>query len=187
MNFSTIHRASPAIQRALRTTLGLIALLAPMSVGAQEVAKESKFSVQGGAGLTASPDSFLLEFEGAYEFGNGFAAGPAIQFGLDDHFLLVSPTIFGRYGFDLSGVSQKQLRPLTPYLQSGMGFTYIEEGRRNTRDEADFLINLGVGADYALTDHVSVGSRMLFNFLPDKVLGQGFYYSWQVASFRYRF
>ena len=120
-------------------------------------------------------------------FGNGFAAGPAIQFGIDDHFLLVSPTVFGRYGFDLSGVSQKQLQRLTPYVQTGMGFTYIEEGRRNTRDEADFLINLGVGADYALTDHVSVGSRMLFNFLPDKVVGQGFYYSWQVASLRYRF
>ncbi len=175
------------IRRALLATLGLVGLFAPMTAGAQEVSRKEGFSVQGGAGFTASPDSFLLEFEGAYEFGNGFAAGPAIQFGIDDHFLLVSPTVFGRYGFDLSGVSQKQLQRLTPYLQTGMGFTYIEEGRRNTRDEADFLINLGGGADYALTEHVSVGSRMLFNFLPDKVLGQGFYYSWQVASLRYRF
>lgn len=187
MTFSTIHRSRPTNRGALLTTLGLIGLLASTTAGAQEVAKDGRFSVQGGAGLTASPDSFLLEFEGAYEFGNGFAAGPAIQFGLDNHFLLVAPTVFGRYGFDLSGVSQKVLQPLTPYVQTGMGFAYMEEGRRNTRDEADFLINLGVGADYALTDHVSVGSRMLFNFLPDKVLGQSFYYSWQVAALRYRF
>lgn len=187
MHFSTKHRSLSAARGALLATLGLIGLVASTSASAQEAANDGRFSIQGGAGFTASPDSFLLEFEGAYELGNGFAFGPAIQFGLDDHFLLVSPTVFGRYGFDLSGVSQKELQRLTPYVQTGMGLTYIEEGRRNTRDDAEFLINLGVGADYALSDNVSVGSRMLFNFLPDEVVGQGFYYSWQVASLRYRF
>jgi len=168
------------------TTLGVMGLLTSLTAGAQD-ANDGRFSVQGGAGFTANPESFLLEFEGAYEFGEGFAAGPAIQIGLEDHFVLVSPTVFGRYGFDLGGGSDQMLDRLTPYVQTGLGFTYIEEGRRNTRDEADFLVNVGLGADYALTEQVSVGSRMLFNFLPDKVMGQGFYYSWQVASLRYRF
>ena len=78
MNHSTIHRELSTIRPALLASLGLLALLSPMAVGAQEVAREGKFSVQGGAGLTASPNSFLLEFEGAYEFGNGFVVGPAI-------------------------------------------------------------------------------------------------------------
>src|SRR5262245_57914845 len=125
MNFSTIHRALRSSRGTFLAVLGLGLLIAPFAASAQTAARDPGFSVEGGVGFTADPDSFLLDFEGAYDFGNGFAVGPALQLGLDDHFVLVSPTIFGRYGFDLSGVSQPQLQRLTPYVQSGMGFTYI--------------------------------------------------------------
>jgi hypothetical protein len=44
-----------------------------------------------------------------------------------------------------------------------------------------------MGFDYPMTESISAGSRMLFNFIPGDALGETFYYSWEVASLRYRF
>jgi hypothetical protein len=34
---------------------------------------------------------------------------------------------------------------------------------------------------------VSLGSNMLFNFLPEKTAGEHFFYSWQIGTMRIRF
>ena len=49
------------------------------------------------------------------------------------------------------------------------------------------MLNFGFGTELVLTDAISVGSKMLFNFMPDDVLNENFYYSWEIATVRYRF
>jgi hypothetical protein len=154
----------------------------------QKAGEAGALSLQGGLGFTADPDAFLLEFEGDFGLGNGFSIGPALQLGVDDNLALVSPTLFGRYSVDLRGTTHEHLRRMTPYAQFGLGLTHIDkENRRRDRDDTGFLMNLGFGVDYAVTKNVSFGSRMLFNILPEDVLNENFYYSWQVAAIRYRF
>ncbi len=177
----------------------LAGLLGATSVAAQSrsqndrrpQAENQPWSVQAGLGFTADPDAFLLEFEGNYDFGNGLSAGPMLQLGLDNDFTLVSPSAYLRYSFDLSGVATPAFRRLTPYVQGGLGLTYINidvPARANVDDDdIGFLMSLGFGADYRITDSISLGSRMLFNILPDDVFGENFYFSWQVAAIRFRF
>ncbi len=146
------------------------------------------FSVQAGLGFTDDPDAFLLEFEGNYRLGDGLSVGTLLQLGLDDDFTLVSPLGYVRYTFDLSHATAPDLRRLKPYVQGGMGFTYIDiDVPRRDDDDIGFLMSFGFGADYPITDSVSLGSRMLFNFLPDDVVDENFYFSWQVAGIRFRF
>ena len=152
--------------------------------GPRPPAEGGPFSVQAGLGFTADPDAFLLEFEGNYRLGDGLSVGPLLQLGLDDDFTLVSPSGYVRYTFDLSHVTAPELRRLQPYVQGGLGFTYIDD---DDDDDIGFLISFGFGADYPITDSVSLGSRMLFNFLPDDVVDENFYFSWQVVGVRYRF
>ena len=181
----------------------LTGLLGATSVAAQsrwedaplQPAEERPWSVQGGLGFTADPDAFLLEFEGNYYLGRGLSVGPMVQLGLDDDFTLVSPSAYLRYSFDLSEFSVPEFRRLTPYLQGGTGFTYVDidvprnlpPGVNVDDDDIGFLMSFGFGADYQITNSFSVGSRMLFNVLPDDVFGENFYFSWQVAAARFRF
>jgi opacity protein-like surface antigen len=150
--------------------------------------EDGGFSVQGGLGFTADPDAFLLEFEGSYSIDGAVSFGPAIQIAVDDDLVLVSPTLFTRYSFDLSDATSEVIRPLSPYVQAGLGLTHIDRKRRRRyRDETGFLMNLGMGVDYAVSENVSIGSRMLFNILPGDVEDENFYFSWQVAGLRYHF
>jgi opacity protein-like surface antigen len=154
----------------------LLISLVPGIALAQSSAAETQpdaggpFSVQAGLGFTADPEAFLLNFEGDY------------------HFTIVSPAAYVRYSFDLSEMNTG-LRDLTPFVQGGLGFTYIDIDLPPGIDDDDigFMFNFGFGAEYAFTDHISVSSKMLFNILPVEVFNNNFYYSWEVAAFRYRF
>ncbi len=151
-----------------------------------------RWSVQSGLGFTAGPDSFLMGFEADYRMSDHVSVGAALQLGLDDDFTLVSPTGYVRYSFDLKRMGAPEtLDRLTPFVQGGLGFTYIKIDVPSALpvddDDIGFLMNFGFGAEYSLSDSTSVGSRMLFNVLPANVFGDKFYYSWEVATLRYRF
>lgn len=151
------------------------------------------FSVAGGLGFMQGPDAFVMGLEGEYAFGNGFSVGPAVQFGFDDDFTLISPVVFGRYRIDLVELgAPRELSRLHPYGQAGLGFSFMDVDGSKRRghsddDDVEFLMNFGFGAEYDLTDEVSVGSRMLFNVLPKDLFDENFYYSWEVVTARYRF
>ncbi len=171
----------------------LAGMLAATSAAAQSrsargPAEDRRLSVQAGLGFTADPDAFLLEFEGDYRLGQGLSVGALLQLGLDDDFTLVSPAGYLRYSFDLSHLGS-ELGRVTPYVQAGLGLTHIEIDGPVVGDDDDtgFLMNFGFGVEAPLTDSVSLGSKMLFNFLPDEVFGESFYFSWQVAGIRVRF
>lgn len=173
----------------------VLALVAAGSAPAEELpdvaASEARpWSLQGGLGFMVDPDAFLLGLEADYRIGNGFSLGPSIELGIDDDFTVVSPTAYLRYSFDMSGISES-LRPLRPFVQGGAGLTWIHLDRPHSsnadENDAGFLANTGFGFDYGLTRHLALGSRMLFNFMPVNVFGENFYYSWQVATLRFRF
>jgi hypothetical protein len=149
------------------------------------------FSIRAGLGFMASPTAFLLGFEGDYMVADQVSLGGLVELGLDDDRIIVSPVAYGRYWFDL-GQYEAELEPLVPYLQAGLGFTWWDIDRPRDDDDTAFLINFGFGAEYRFDPHLSLGSQMLFNFIPTEIhdgepYDDNFYYSWEVLTLRYRF
>jgi opacity protein-like surface antigen len=155
-------------------------------------AEGRRWSLQSGLGFTAGPDTFLMGFEADYRMSDNFSVGASLQLGLDDVVTLVSPTGYVRYSFDLEQMgSGETWGRLTPFVQGGLGLTYIDLDIPSflliDDDDIGFLMNFGFGAEYSLSNSMSLGSRMLFNVIPTKVFGDTFYFSWEVATLRYRF
>lgn len=146
------------------------------------------FSVQTGLGFMADPEAFLLGIEGDFHLNRNVSLGSTVQFGLDDRFTVISPTLHARYWFELPA-QDEMLQRFRPYLQLGTGFTYIDvDGWRGADDDdIGFLVNGGFGADFRLTHSLSLGTKMLFNGMPGDVFGESFYFSWEVAALRLRF
>ena len=184
-----MKRIAPALILAL--TFLLIGLLASspafaQASGTRSMSEEGRFSIAMGMGFTAAPDSpetFLLDFEGDYRLAQGFSLGGQIQIGLEDDYTLVSPAGYLRYTFDLDAVR--------PYAMAGFGFTYVDldlpAGSPIDDDDVGFMLNFGIGTDVVLTDRISLTSKMLFNFMPDDIFGEDFYYSWEILGVRFRF
>jgi hypothetical protein len=143
------------------------------------------WAIRTGIGFTASPETFLMNFEGEHRFASNIAVGAAMQIGVKSSLTIVSPMAYARYIFALDDANSESVRRLEPYVQSGLGLSHWD--RDSGGDDTGFLLNFGGGLDYRVSDSVSLGTRMLFNFLPDKVFGDSFYYTWEMASFRYRF
>lgn len=147
---------------------------------------DSRFAVRGGIGFTEGPDSFLMNLDIETMARDEVAVGLGLQLGVDDDFVIISPTLFTRYIFNLSGFENKTMKKLRPFLQGGAGLTYIEENRPGRdRDATDFLINIGAGVDFPLDDSISIGTRMLVNLIPGEVLDQRVYFNWEILSVRY--
>jgi len=147
------------------------------------------FSIRTGLGFTADPDAFLLGFEADYMVAGQFSLGGLVHVGIDDDYTIVSPVAYGRYRVEL-GEYEAALEPVSPYLQAGLGFTWWDVDRRSPfrdDDDAAFLVNFGFGVEYRFDPHLSLGTQMLFNFMPAEIYDENFYYSWEVLTLRYRF
>jgi hypothetical protein len=150
------------------------------------------WSVSGGIGFTLDPGTFLVTLGAEYapDGAAGFSAGPLVQFGVSDNNTIIAPTVNGRYTFDLSDAKDDIARRLSPFVQGGLGFAYIDKERnapKNDKDEVGFLFNMGAGLEFALSDSVSIGNSILFNVLPVRTARQNFFFSWQFATMRFRF
>jgi hypothetical protein len=144
------------------------------------------WSLRAGMGFTVDPDNFLLNFEVPYRFDPYVAAGPMIQVGLGDDRYLIAPTA----NLTLTGANlfEGGMARFEPNLFAGIGFAVIENGQRGgSNRDSGFLVNAGVGLDYLLSDRLTIGSRMIFNFLPGGTLDETFFYSWEVAGVRLNF
>lgn len=144
------------------------------------------WAFRAGMGFTSDPDDFLLNFELPYRFDQYVSAGPMMQVGLEDNRFLVAPTM----NLTLTGdhFFEGALARFEPSLFAGIGFAVINNDDRGAdTQDAGFLINAGFGMDYLLSDRVSLGSRMIFNFLPGGTLDEDFFYSWEVGSIRLNF
>ena len=130
------------------------------------------------------PGGLNLGFEFPIEVNDHLSIGPWVTLGLADDFLLLSATANIRYHFDV--FEGAKLRKLRPFLQGGVGLTYYDDDARHD-DDTGFLMNMGLGAEYAVSEHVGVGSNIMFNVVPTFRPSQAFYWSWQFLSLRYRF
>jgi len=143
------------------------------------------FSVHGGMGLTASPTTFQFALGAEYFVTSNLSVGPLMQFGFEEHWSIIAPSINVRWTFDLD--IESPWNRLTPFAEMGMGACYIHHDRPGDNEEWGFLINFGGGIDYYLTDDLSIGTEMLFNFLPGEVQGEHYFFSWQVVTLRFLF
>jgi len=133
-----------------------------------------------GIGFTSDPTTFLIGMGLDASINRNFALGPLLQIGVDDNTTLLAPSL------NFKGIFGE--REFHPYVQSGLGFAYLEkEHRHGDNDEFAFLVNFGGGLDVELTQSMVIGSGILFNFLPDEALGEHFFFSWQVLTLGFRF
>ena len=144
------------------------------------------WSIRTGLGITVDPGTLLLNFEVPYAFDRWVSAGPAIQIGIDKHDTIVAPTFNVTVRVpDLPGETFDRLHP---YALVGMGFAVIEDDdRRNDNVAAGFLIDFGIGLEFQVSEHLYLGSQMMFNFLPEETLDEDFFYSWQIGGIRIAF
>lgn len=156
---------------------------------ADDVDDDSRWEPYLGIGFGLSPASFLIDTGLDYQLTPNFGIGPRVQIGIgDDELLIVAPTANLRYRFDLDS-DDEFVRNLHPYLQGGLGLTYIEKERRGREfDDVEFLMNGGFGVEYAVNEDFSIGNGVLFNGMPaDEALGEDFFFTWQFLTARLRF
>ncbi len=146
----------------------------------------TRWSLRAGVGFIAGPDHFLMNFELPYRFDQYVSLGPMIQVGIANDRSIVAPTANLTITIpDLPGDTLDRFRP---NVFAGIGFAVITDDDRNGDDRsAGFLINAGFGVDYVLSQRVSIGSRMILNFLPENTLAQNFFYSWEVVGVKLSF
>jgi hypothetical protein len=139
--------------------------------------------LKGAIGFTLSPSDFLLALEADYFVTNGFAVGPLFQFGLWDDPFILAPSLNFKGVFDLP-----EVEGLKPIVEGGLGLVYMDEHHRHwDADETGFLLNFGGGLQYFIDDPIAIGSEILFNFIPDEVLGDHFFFSWQLVTVSFLF
>lgn len=144
------------------------------------------WSLRAGIGFIDDPNAFLLNIEVPYAFDRWVSVGPMFQIGLDDNNTIVAPSL--NVTVTVPDLPGSNLDRFHPYGFVGMGFAYIEDdNRRNSNSSAGFLINFGFGLEYQVSNRFFVGSQMMFNFLPEEVLDEHFFYSWQIAGARFAF
>lgn len=169
----------------------VIALLAPatsLAADGDVRLAPGEVSPHVGLGFIHDPDAFLMGVGLDVGVARWMSLGPLLQAGVGDDQTVIAPTANFHFGIDLSGVSNRYVRRIEPFIQTGVGAVYIEKERGNNDvDDWGFLVNGGVGAQYWLTDEMAVGSNMLFNGMPEDVVDENFFFSWQVVTFRYRF
>jgi opacity protein-like surface antigen len=155
--------------------------------GVQSVDERAgRFIFGGGLGLQANtPDGtvFALGLGGDYYITQGFSVGPLLQFGFSGDLFQFGLTGQAKYTFDI-----KEVPALKPHVEAGIGFIYsdLNGGLRGDEDDVSFLIPLGIGTEYRLTNTISLDTTFLFNFTDLDVRDKNFFFTWLVGV-RYRF
>jgi hypothetical protein len=132
---------------------------------------------------TADDTAVALGFYGDYYLTQELSVGPLLQVGVTDDLEQFGLTAQVKYTFDLPDTPE-----LKPHVQAGLGFIHAELDRPWFRNEDDtsFLIPLGVGLDYQLTDSVSLDNTLLFNFTNLDVRDENFFLTWLIGC-KFRF
>ena len=148
--------------------------------------RAERFIFGAGLGLQANtPDgtAFALGFSGDYYFTQGFSIGPLLQLGFTGDLFQFGLTGQAKYTFDI-----KEIPALKPHLEAGIGFIYadLDRGRWRSENDVSFLFPLGIGAEYRLTNSISLDNTFLFNFTNLDVQDTHFFFTWLVGL-KYRF
>lgn len=158
---------------------------APSSISAPADATGAWFA-EPGVGVTFGPDTLLLALTTGRTIDGGFAVGPALQLGIDDHETFFAPTLNVRREFALT---EGDLSRVAPYIEAGAGIAYLEKERRGRGDddEVGFVLTAGVGANVRLDGGVAVGSGVVIDLLPTELVGERLIVAWRVVQLQFRF
>ncbi len=163
--------------------------LTPFAEAQQAQSKDQRagrFILGAGMGLQANtPDgtAFALGLNGDYYVTQGLSVGPLLQLGFTGDLFQFGLTGQAKYTFDI-----KEIPALKPHVEAGVGFIYadLDRGRLGSEHDTSFLFPLGIGAEYRLTNSISLDSTALFNFTDLDVRDKNFFFTWLVGL-RYRF
>ena len=98
--------------------------------------------------------------------------------GFTDDLMQLGLTAQAKYTFDLANIPQ-----LKPHVQAGLGFIYadLDLGNGRSEDDTSFLIPFGIGAEYKLTDSISLDGTVLFNITDLDVGSEDFFMTWLIG------
>jgi len=170
--------------RIVTVLVGVIffALLAFTSTGYAQEAGKYKFSIGAGMGISANtPDdtAFATGVYADYYLTRDFSIGPLVQMGFTRDLFQIGVTGQAKYAFTLPGVPN-----FRPHVQAGIGFIYADLEARDFRpreNDSSFLIPLGIGAEYKLTERVILDTSVLFNFTNLDVQDRKFFVTWLIG------
>jgi len=161
----------------------VIVVLTPIAEAQQYTAdrRTDKFFFGAALGLmTDTPDStaYAIGLYGDYYLTRGLSIGPLLQMGFTDDLMQLGLTAQAKYTFDLANIPQ-----LKPHVQAGLGFIYadLDLGNGRSEDDTSFLIPFGIGAEYKLTDSISLDGTVLFNITDLDVRSEDFFMTWLIG------
>jgi opacity protein-like surface antigen len=95
--------------------------------------------------------------------------------GITGDLMQLGLTAQAKYTFDLPEIPQ-----LKPHVQAGLGFIYadLDKGSGGSVNDTSYLIPFGVGAEYKLTDSISLDGTVLFNITDLDVRDEDFFMTW---------
>ena len=143
------------------------------------------FDVAAGVGFTGSPGTFLLGGQADYYLDENYAIGGLLQLGLSGDDTLFAPSVNVKRIFGLEPIGEYEWRP---FAQAGVGITYLDKDvPGGSVDDTGLLLNVGGGAEIFISDDLTLRSTLMINFMPDKVLGEKSFFSWQIIQFQFQF
>ena len=165
-------------------------------LGAQEQQTQSEVprtrkgetAVPVGAGFTLDPDTAFLNIAWDVQLNPIMSMGTSFLFGGSNERFLFAPTF--QIKTYLNADETAEPSRFQPYLQGGLGWAWLDSDR--TADGSDFdsnsfLINGGGGIRYRLSQHYSIGTGALINFVPSKLDDDRWFFSWEVLQLVFHF
>jgi len=139
--------------------IGFMSLVCSIEISMAEEPRVGAWS--GGAavgflGNTPDGTAFATNLHADYFLDNRLSVGPLGQLALTGDLFQIGLSGQGKYWIDLAHVDQR----LKANVQLGLGFLHANYLNSDT----SFLLPLGVGLDYAVTQQVSLISTFLLNF-----------------------
>jgi opacity protein-like surface antigen len=165
----------------------ILAVVLPVAqaANAQQVpppaSRAGKFVFGAGLGLQGdTPDAtaFSLGLSGDYFLTHEVSIGPLLQMGFTGDLFQLGLSAQAKYTLDLP-----QIPKLKPHFEAGIGFAYadLDQGGNRDADDASFIIPVGVGAEYKLSERVSLDTTLFFNFTDLNVRDENFFITWLVG------
>lgn len=158
----------------------VIIALTPVAQAQQYVTDRRTDNFYFGAALglqTDTPDStaYTIGLYGDYYLTRGLSIGPLLQVGFTGDLMQLGLSAQAKYTFDLANIPQ-----LKPHVQAGLGFISADLDRGNGINENDtsFLIPFGIGAEYKLTNSISLDGTVLLNITDLDVKNEDFFVTW---------
>jgi hypothetical protein len=149
----------------MKKLIAVILILVSSVVSAK--AYEGRPTLGLGIGFTVDPETFLMGGKFDFPLAYGFSLGPLVQIGLSD-----DDQLYGFSGNIKYTITIPEAPRVLPSLEAGAGVLVSDQ---NDDAETSFLIVLGGGLDYMITDHFGLGGHVYAN--PAAGPGEDFFVS----------